>query len=206
MVKVKICGITNTEDAIVAQEAGADFLGFIFADSPRRVNAEAAAEIISNLPKRIKTVALFVNEEREKVDKVIKTAGRIDCLQFHGDESAQYCGSFPDKKIIKAFRIKDESSLEKIAGYKDIDFILLDAFKEGQHGGTGNTFDWELANKAKEFNKPLFLSGGLTPDNVEEAIRTARPFCVDVSSGVEKSPGIKDIDLVHKFVAIAKSV
>lgn len=206
MVKVKICGITNLEDALAAQEAGADILGFIFADSPRRTETQTAREIIKRVSKDIKISALFVNEKRKAVDRVVSELGRVDFIQFHGEETPAYCKKFTTKKIIKAIRIKDERSLEKITEYKGIDFILLDTFKEAQHGGTGQTFNWEIALKAKTYHTPLFLSGGLSPENVKEAILKVKPFAVDVSSGVEKTPGKKDPELVKRFIAVAKSV
>lgn len=206
MVKVKICGITNLEDALAAQEAGADILGFIFADSPRRIEAETARDIIKKVSKDLKISALFVNEKREAVDRVVNELERVDFIQFHGEETRDYCKQFAGRKIIKAIRIKDERSLKKIAEYKGIDFILLDTFKKTQYGGTGQTFNWEIAIKAKRYDIAFFLSGGLNPNNVKEAVLKVRPFAVDVSSGVEKTPGKKDSELVKRFIAIAKSV
>jgi len=204
MVKVKICGITNLDDAQIAQEAGADFLGFVFADSPRKIEVENAKDIISQLSDEVKIVALFVNETRERIFQVIDEIPRIDYLQFHGDELPEYCRDFHRRRMIKALRIKDETSLKVIPRYGMVDYILLDSFKDGQYGGTGTSFDWELAKKAKQYDVPIFLSGGLTPGNVAEAVRKVNPFCVDVSSGVEESAGKKSMDLVHKFVAMAK--
>jgi len=199
-VKVKICGITNLEDALCAQEAGVDFLGFVFAESPRRVAPEKAGQIIKNISQQVKVTALFVNEKKDVVDSVIATLGRVDVLQFHGEETPQYCGYFTGKKIIKAFRIKGEESISQIRGFSNVDFVLLDGYSEKAYGGTGKGFDLNLALKAKEFDIPLFLSGGLNPDNVEEAIAKVTPFCVDVSSGVEESPGKKDHALVRRFI------
>ena len=199
-VKVKICGITNLEDALCAQEAGADFLGFVFAESPRRIEPEKAKEIIENISQPVQVTALFVNEKKDVVDSVIATLGRVDLLQFHGEETPEYCGYFTDKKIIKAFRIKGEESISQIQGFNSVDFVLLDSYSEKAYGGTGKGFDLNLALKAKEFDIPLFLSGGLNPDNVEKAILKVRPFCVDVSSGVEKNPGKKDHALVRRFI------
>ncbi|MFC1807754.1 phosphoribosylanthranilate isomerase [Candidatus Omnitrophota bacterium] len=206
MAKVKICGITNLEDAKVAQDAGADFLGFVFADSPRRIEADKARSIIENTSADIKIVALFVNEDKDRVAEVISTLGRVDVLQFHGDEMPEYCEQFKDIGIIKAFRIKDKESIDKISEYSQISYILLDAFHKDLYGGTGETFEWSLTKQAKRFNLPIFLSGGLNHENVKEAILKTNPFCVDVSSGVEKDPGKKDPQLVKKFIAQAKSV
>ncbi len=205
MVKVKICGITNLEDAQTAQNCGADFAGFVFADSPRRIDPKKARDIIAALSPSVKIVALFVNEAKEKVLEVVDKIGRVDLLQFHGDETSEYCGYFRPKKIIKAFRIKDEASITPIKAFDNIDFALLDTFKQGQYGGTGKSFDLGLASKVGQFNIPIFLSGGLKPDNVGEAVEKARPFCVDVSSGVEKEPGKKDAELVIRFIQNAKS-
>jgi len=200
MTKVKICGITNLGDALCAQESGADFLGFVFAQSPRRIEPEKAKEIIENISQSVKITALFVNEKKDVVDSVIATLGRVDLLQFHGEETPEYCGYFTDKKIIKAFRVKGEESISQIQGFSNADFVLLDGYSEKAYGGTGRGFDLELAVKVKKYDIPLFLSGGLNPDNVEKAILKVRPFCVDVSSGVEKSPGKKDHALVRRFI------
>jgi phosphoribosylanthranilate isomerase len=207
MAKVKICGITNLEDALIAQNYGADFVGFIFADSPRRIDPKKAGDIIAQLSPSVKIVALFVNEAKEKVLEVVDKLGRVDLLQFHGDETSEYCRYFIGKKeIIKAFRIKDEASIAPIKAFGNIDFVLLDTFKQGQYGGTGKGFDLCLAFKVKQFNTPIFLSGGLKPDNVKEALEKVRPFCVDVSSGVEKEPGKKDAELVKRFIQNVKLV
>lgn len=206
MTKVKICGITNLEDAQTAQGCGADFVGFVFADSPRKIDPEKARDIIAQLSPSVKIVALFVNEIKEKVLEVMERMGRVDLLQFHGDETSEYCKYFKAKEIIKAFRIKDEASIELIRGFDNIDFALLDTFKQGQYGGTGKGFDLGLATGVKQFDIPLFLSGGLRPDNVKEAVEKVKPFCVDVSSGVEKEPGKKDAGLVISFIKNAKLI
>jgi len=206
MAKVKICGITNLEDALTAQEAGADILGFIFAESPRRIDIIKAAAIIDKLKPHIKVSALFVNEDKDKVEDALKKLGRVDLLQFHGDETPDYCGQFKARDVIKAFRIKDERSLAMIKRYSDVDYLLLDTYDKARYGGTGETFDWSFAKKAKEYDIPMFLAGGLNPDNIGEAVVMVRPFAVDVTSGVEKAPGKKDPELIRRFIAIAKSV
>jgi phosphoribosylanthranilate isomerase len=203
-VKVKICGITNLEDALCAQDAGADFLGFVFAESPRRISGKAAKKIIEQLSQDITIVALFVNETTEIVDSIINTIGRVDIVQFHGDETPEYCNNFSSKKIIKAFRAKDEMSISRINRFKDVDFVLVDAYSEDDYGGTGKEIDLDLALKAKEYGYPLFLSGGLNPMNVKQAILKVNPFCVDVSSGVEKIPGKKDHALIREFIKNSK--
>ena len=204
MVKVKICGITNLEDAICAQEAGADFLGFVFAESSRRIEPEKAREIISRISDKVSIVALFVNERQEVVHDVAGKLGRVDFLQFHGDEAPEYCGYFPGRKIIKAFRIKGKESIARIGDYSIMDYALLDGYSENTYGGTGKGFDLDLALKAKEFDVPIFLSGGLNPDNVKQAAEKVMPYCVDVSSGVEIRPGKKDHALVKRFINSVK--
>lgn len=206
MVKIKICGITNTEDATWVANLGADYLGLVFArDSKRKVSMEKAQEIIEILPPYIEKVGLFVDEEPKAVDKILARL-RLDILQFHGQEPPDYCAQFKGKaKVIKAFRIKDEESLQAVSLY-DVDFYLLDAFVEGEAGGTGTTFNWELALKAKELGRPLFLAGGLNPDNVTEAIKKVEPYAVDVSSGVEASPRRKNVDLMREFINKVRKV
>ncbi|MFH1867815.1 MAG: phosphoribosylanthranilate isomerase [Candidatus Omnitrophota bacterium] len=205
MPKVKICGITNLGDAIVTEIAGVDIMGFVFAESARRIDVEAARAIIDKVSLSVKITALFVNEEKRIVDEIINKLGRVDLLQFHGDETPEYCEGFRGVKIIKAFRIKDESSLTAIKNFKNLDYILLDAHKDERYGGTGESFDWDIALKAKDYGIPIFLSGGLNPENVKEAILKVDPFAVDVSSGVEKEPGKKDQELVRRFISEVKS-
>jgi phosphoribosylanthranilate isomerase len=205
-VKIKICGITNSGDAVLAEKAGADFLGFVFAKSPRRIAPETAKAIISKLSDTVKIVTVFVNEEKGVVDRVISSLGRVDIIQFHGNETARYCRQFKGVKTIKALRVRDEESIAEINDFKDMDFILLDNYSENCYGGTGKGFDLDLALKARDFGMPIFLSGGLNPDNVADAIKKANPFCVDVSSGVETKPGKKDHYLVKKFIENARNV
>ena len=206
MVKVKICGITNLEDALCAQESGADFLGFIFAKSPRMIQPKDARLIIGSLKEFVKIVAVFVDEQQENVLRIISELGRVDLLQFHGGETMQYCRQFKEKKIIKAFRMQDDNSVSQIKGFDEVDFILLDSYSDNAHGGTGRGFDLDLAVKAKAYNIQLFLSGGLNPDNVKYAIDKVNPFCVDVSSGVELYPGKKDYMLIKSFIESVKKL
>jgi phosphoribosylanthranilate isomerase len=200
MAKIKICGITNKEDAMWVANLAADYLGMVFAkESKRNISEKAALEIIEAIPPYMQKVGLFVNEEPKTVDKII-TKCKLDLVQFHGEESADYCREFKGRvKVIKAFRVKDQESLMAIPQY-DVDFYLLDAFVDEERGGTGATFDWDLALKAKEFGKPLFLAGGLNAENVTEAIKKVQPYAVDVSSGVEASPRRKNIDLMLEFI------
>ncbi|MFC1631968.1 phosphoribosylanthranilate isomerase [Candidatus Omnitrophota bacterium] len=206
MVKVKFCGITNVEDATWVANVGADYLGLVFArDSKRKISLDKAREITAVVPPYIEKVGLFVNEEPKLVEKVL-SACNLDLLQFHGDESAEYCSQFKGRaKIIKAFRIKDEASLQQIAQY-DTDFYLLDAFVEGEQGGTGVTFSWDLAQRVKELGKPVFLAGGLNPENIIAAIKKVQPYAVDVSSGVESSPRRKSVELMQDFINKARKV
>jgi phosphoribosylanthranilate isomerase len=203
-VKVKICGITNREDAIGAMEAGADALGFVFySKSPRYIAPRAAAEIIASLPPFISNVGLFVNASAQEVRQIIERTG-IDTLQFHGEESAEDCAPFL-RQCIKAFRIADAESLQQLAAFHTRAW-LLDSFVPGEQGGTGVTFNWALAKQAVSLNRPVILAGGLTPENVQEAIRQVRPYAVDVSSGIESTPGKKDLNKVRSFIQHAKSV
>lgn len=202
-VKVKICGITNREDAIGAMEAGADALGFVFySKSARYIAPKAAAEIIASLPPFISNVGLFVNASGQEVRQIIERTG-IDTLQFHGEESAEDCAPFL-RQCIKAFRIADAESLQQLPAFHTRGW-LLDSFVPGEQGGTGVIFNWALAKQAVSLNRPVILAGGLTPENVQEAIRQVRPYAVDVSSGVESSQGKKDLNKVRAFIQHAKS-
>lgn len=201
MIKVKICGITNIEDALWAVDCGADALGFIFYNkSPRHIKPEAVNEIISSLPPFITTVGVFVNEELNAIDDIVHFTG-ITAIQLHGDESPSYC-KLINGKLIKAIRIKNEKSIELIKQY-DVDAFLLDSFDAKNYGGSGLTFDWKLAKKAKQYGK-IILAGGLTPSNVEDAVKKVLPYGVDVSSGVEKKPGMKSGTKVKEFILRAK--
>ncbi len=205
MVKVKICGITNLRDARVAVEAGADALGFIFAPSPRLVTPEKARNIVKRLPPFVTPVGVFVNEEIGCLLDVATYTG-VKAVQLHGDETPSYVKEVMRNGLfwgIKAFRIKTKKDLTKLKTYKPHAF-LLDSYQKGQLGGTGKPFPWELAREARELGT-IILAGGLNPENVQEAIRTVQPYGVDVSSGVESSPGRKDRRLVKEFVQTAKS-
>jgi len=196
--KVKICGITNTADAQAAVDAGADALGFIFyGKSPRYVELKDAAAISSTLAPFIMRVGVFVNAPEDFVFSAIRECG-LTLLQFHGDEGPEYCGQFGLMNM-KAFRVHGPETLERIPEY-GTDAYLLDAFSSTTLGGTGEKFNWDLAVEAQKFGRPIFLAGGLTAENVAGAIRKVRPFGVDVSSGVEKTPGKKDHDKMKAFV------
>jgi len=202
-VRVKICGITRAEDALIAVEVGADALGFIFyEESPRSITPSAARDIVAKLPPFIAKVGVFVNEEVSKVREIAAEVG-LTTLQLHGEESPAYCEEV-GLSVIKALRVRGEEDIHNISSL-NVAALLLDTYKKGQIGGTGEVFDWALALKALgKSNRPIILSGGLTPDNVAEAVKRVRPYAVDVSSGVEKSPGIKDSGLVESFIRRAK--
>ncbi len=186
----------------MAIAAGADMLGFVFYEkSPRYLTLAAAAEITRHLPLHVLRVGLFVNAPENFVFQAMHTCG-LNLLQFHGEESPEFCTQF-GLMTIKAFRIRDEASLADIPQYAT-DAYLLDAYVQGALGGTGHRFNWDLAVAAQKFGKPLFLAGGLTPDNVAAAIVKVRPFAVDVSSGVEEKPGKKDPAKVRAFIKHAQ--
>jgi phosphoribosylanthranilate isomerase len=198
MIKIKICGITNLEDALASSDSGADALGFNFyKKSPRWIEPEKAAEIIAQLPPFVMPVGIFVNEREEKIREIQQLAC-LQALQFHGDESPEFCQRFGGR-VIKAFQVKDKESLKNMAHYH-VGAFLLDSYRDGVRGGTGVTFDWHLAVVAKTFGK-VILAGGLTPENVAEAVKLVQPYGVDVAGGVEKETGIKDHAKIKKFIA-----
>jgi phosphoribosylanthranilate isomerase len=189
-IRVKICGITNLLDAKTAEKEGADALGFVFyKKSPRYIKPEDAKKIIDRLSPFTTTVGIFVNEKKKKVREIASFCN-LDVLQFHGTETPLYCASFKDYKTIKAFRIKEKRDLKEIKKY-NTDAILLDAYSSDRFGGTGKTFNWRLIKNLK-LNKPIILSGGLTPENVIAAVRLTKIYTLDISSGIEKSFGRKD--------------
>lgn len=199
MVRVKVCGITNYQDAAMAVALGVDALGFIFAPSPRRITPEEALEIIGDIPPFVQTVGVFVNERPDVVRRIIQLCG-LDLIQFHGDESPEVCEDFMPRAI-KAFRIRDRSMLSSIRAYKGkIRAMLFDTYVEERQGGTGKTFDWDVAVMGKALGIPIILSGGLTPSNIESAISMVNPFAVDVSSGIEEQPGKKDHLLMEELM------
>jgi phosphoribosylanthranilate isomerase len=201
MVRVKICGITNEKDAVFCCEHGADALGFVFyKKSPRYIDPKKARDIIKELPPFITNVGLFVNEDSDMVKEIYEECG-LDALQFHGDEDSAYVNSF-NQKTIKAFRIKDSINTEMFSGY-DVGAYLLDNYSSGVYGGSGGNFDWDILT-GLNLKRPVILAGGLNPDNVVEAVNKVKPYAVDVSSGVEKEKGIKDLDKVKKMIIRAK--
>ncbi len=203
MTRVKICGITNLEDALAAVEAGADALGFVLAPEAKKRNRyierEAAFEIIGQLPPFVTTVAVTVNEP------IMSLAGLLtyfDCVQLHGEEAPEDCP--PSHVTIKAFRPGPGFGVSDMARYEARAY-LLDAYHSEDRGGTGHQGDWELAAMAVATGKPIILAGGLTPENVAEAVRAVRPYAVDTSSGVESAPGKKDHDRIRAFIHNAKT-
>jgi phosphoribosylanthranilate isomerase len=191
-VRVKICGITNWTDARRAAEAGADFLGFNFyRRSPRYVRPSTARRIVRRLPRGIRSVGVFVNESEEKMLRIARAVG-LDYLQLHGDESPLAIARLsPSLPVIKAVRVPKVFRPAALANFRRASALLLDGFDRQSRGGTGKTFDWKVARHAAKTNR-IFLAGGLTPENVAAAIRAARPYAVDVCSGVETRPGKKD--------------
>ncbi|HXX39375.1 MAG TPA: phosphoribosylanthranilate isomerase [bacterium] len=197
MVRAKICGIRRLEDALVAVEAGASAIGLNFWRPGRRyVTPETARAIVRALPPFVAGVGVFADEEADVIRKIADTCG-LDTLQFHGAESPEFCAGF-DRPVIKAIKMRDAASLRQLERYRVAAF-LLDTDVPGQVGGTGRAFDWTLARAAREFG-PVILSGGLTPENVIDAIRAAAPYAVDVASGVE-TDGEKDPAKIRGFLA-----
>jgi phosphoribosylanthranilate isomerase len=198
MTRIKICGITSLEDALLAAELGAQALGFIFyPKSPRAITPLAARQIIAQLPPLVLSVGVFVNEAAAMVMEIAEMV-RLDWVQLHGDEPPEYC-RYLSRNVLKAIAVKDRSSLDRMKQYQGcVRAFLLDTHKEGQKGGTGESFDWSLARQAKE-NGSLVLAGGLNPENVAAAIREVSPLAVDVASGVEAAPGRKDHNRLRAF-------
>ena len=196
MTWIKICGITNLKDALEAAALGVNALGFIFAPSPRRIHPFAAREITTSLPPGIEKVGVFVNEDLGEVQRVADLCA-LDTLQFHGQETREYCLR-ASLRVIKAIGVKNSESLREMERYPFAS-ILLDAFSEGRAGGTGENFDWEWAREARQ-KRNFILSGGLNPGNVYRAIHLLRPMGVDVCSGVERKFGAKDILKMKEFV------
>ena len=202
---VKVCGNTNIDDARTALECGADMLGFIFYEkSPRYVSPEKARDIIIQLKDdfMFKSVGVLVNHQKEYIDNLLKTAD-MDMLQFHGDEPLSFVKSF-NKKIIKAFRIREQSDILKCDEYDSVDYFLLDAFSKDAYGGTGKIFEWSLLREFR-FRDRLFLAGGIGAGNVKEAVSKVKPYALDLVSSLEKSPGVKDPGKIKEFFNTLKA-
>ncbi len=194
--KVKICGITRREDAAIAVRAGADALGFVFVRSSKRwIDPEKASAIIRSLPSHVTPVGVFVNATRDEIHAVVRTTG-IRLLQLHGDETPEEASGL-GLPVWKAFRVKPKFDTALLAAFHT-DGFLLDTYVEGSYGGTGKTFNWEVALAAKKYGQ-IILSGGIAPDNVAAAIRVVTPYAIDVSSGVESSPGVKDAGKIARL-------
>ncbi|MGW8312405.1 MAG: phosphoribosylanthranilate isomerase [Desulfuromonadales bacterium] len=199
--RVKICGITNPEDAHHAVACGADALGFVFfPGSPRYVKPDTARRVIAELPPLVSLVGLFVNEAPGRIRETVEFCG-LNTVQLHGDETPDQC-SYPPCRVIKALRLKRQMSVEVFAAY-EVAALLLDAYIPDQFGGTGHLCDWEQAATVAARHR-VILAGGLNPENVAVAVRQVHPFGVDVSSGVEKQPGVKDPEKVARFIRAAK--
>ncbi len=199
MTWAKVCGITNLDDALAAAEAGADALGFVFAESTRRVAPEQVKLIIAQLPARLETIGVFVNTPAEEVQRVVDFCG-LTAVQLHGKETPYFCAAMP-VPVIKAFRVRDADGLAAIPNYRVVArAILLDAFVPGQAGGTGRQLDTGLAIKAKQLVRDIIVAGGISAANVGEVIAAVRPFGVDASSKLESAPGKKDTRLVREYI------
>ena len=203
MLKIKICGITNTLDALKACQYGADALGFIFAKSPRKVTPKAAKEIIKRIPPFIARIGVFVNADKSHVLRMIKNCN-LDTLQFHGEETDKYCSFFQKYcKIIKAFRIKDKFSVRSIKNYVHADAYLFDTYSKDVYGGTGYTFSYNLL-KHKRFKKPVIISGGINEKNCRKIANLLHPFAFDVSSSIESRPGKKNLKKMENLIKKVK--
>ena len=198
MTLVKICGITNVDDALAALSAGANFLGFVFAESPRKVDASTAKHIRRILGGDVRTVGVFT-EESDDVLRIIDEC-ELSFAQLHGGQSEEFAQRIGAGRVIRAVRVKGERTIAGLELFPNAASYLLDTYREALAGGTGETFDWDLAVQAKSFGKPILLSGGLNPGNVFEAVRRVQPFAADVSSGIEASPGIKDHEKIKEFI------
>lgn len=203
MTRIKICGITNPDDAFAAITYGADALGFVFyPESPRAIIPDEAKKIISSLPPFITTIGVFVDKSQKELEEITKFTG-VNIIQLHGSEPPEYCNF--DRKVIKAIRVKELSDLEPLNRYKNISAFLLDTYSQDVIGGTGQIFNWEIALEAKKLGR-IVLAGGLTPENIEEAIKLVQPYAVDVASGVEGTKkGIKDHKKLRLFIERAKN-
>ena len=201
--RVKICGVTNVADALAAAEAGADMIGLMFYErSPRCITLQTAVEISRALPPFVLRVGVFVNPAEELVLRALGDCN-LSLLQFHGDEPSEFCMQF-GLMSMKALRVRDAESLKALENFHT-DAFLLDAYSKSGLGGTGEKFNWDLAVKAQKFGKPIFLAGGLTPENVADAVAKVRPFAVDVSGGVESAPGKKDHAKVKAFIQAVRN-
>jgi len=206
MTFIKICGITNVHDALAAVAVGADALGFNFyKPSPRYVTPQTAREIVAKLPVSVLTVGVFVNEESQSLRNIANEAN-VAALQLHGDESPEYCRELgKDRYVIKTFAVANDFDVQRIQPYR-VEAIMLDTKHNSLRGGTGRVFDWSVAKEVNDFVPKLFLAGGLSPENIEEAVATVRPYAIDACSALEDAPGRKNHERMRAFVEIARSV
>jgi phosphoribosylanthranilate isomerase len=203
MTFIKICGITNLDDALAAVAAGADALGFNFyKPSPRYITPQSARDIIEQLPRSVLTVGVFVNEEAATL--IANEAG-VTALQLHGDESPGYCRELAANYVIKTFAVADDFNIDVIKSY-ETEAIMLDTRDNKLRGGTGQRFDWSIAQQVSQLVPKLFLAGGLSPENIEEAIETVRPYAVDTCSALEDKPGRKNHERMRAFIETVRGV
>lgn len=204
-VRIKICGITSVADALAAVEAGADAIGLmLWAPSKRYVTNAQAAEIVRALPPFVSKVGVFVDPQAGEIHRALAEIG-LDTIQLHGEETPEFCRQFAPVKVMKAFRVKNAESLKRLSDF-NTDAWLLDSYVAGQQGGTGAVFNWDLAVQAKDAGKPIVLAGGLTPENIAQAVHEVWPYGVDVSSGVESAPGRKDPEMIRQFIAAVRGI
>lgn len=211
MVRIKVCGITRPEDAIVAAGAGADAIGLVFAKSPRQVTMRQAREIVEALPPYVSAVGVFVNARAATIARISTNVGLSE-VQLHGDETPGFVAKLGTLRVTKVLRVRDKGFLDQVAAYQavGVSALLLDAFSAKVRGGSGKQFDWDLVVRAQKAGAldeapPLILAGGLTPENVKAGIRQIRPWGVDVSGGVESQPGIKSAEKIVKFVGVVRN-
>ena len=204
--KIKICGITNKEDALHAVSLGVDAIGFIFyKNSPRYISPEVAEEISMFLPPFVQTVGVFVNETEAAIEAIVQKCG-LDVIQLHGEETPKLCMGL-SCRVIKAIRVKELEDLDIIPSYHGlVSAILLDYKDDVQRGGTGKSFDWGLALRAKEYDIPLVLSGGINEGNIQKAVQLVNPYAIDLSSGVELEPGKKDYNKMESIIGLTQSL
>ena len=201
MVRVKICGITNLDDALGAVDAGADALGFNFyRRSPRYITPQDARRIIGRLPESVLAVGVFVNEAEPETVARMASDANLKAVQLHGDESPAYARALKNFFVIKALRVSEDFVPERVTEY-ETEAILLDSFDSRERGGTGRTFDWEVARRVRELVPKLYLAGGLSVENVAEAVERVEPYAVDACSRLESAPGRKDLERVREFIS-----
>jgi phosphoribosylanthranilate isomerase len=204
-IKLKICGFTNHDDLSHSVDIGIDAAGFVFAEGPRKITIQQAQEIQKGLPHYVAKIGVFVDPDIAFL-KEVAAANVIDAIQLHGQETTSFCReAMCIRPVIKTFHVGKDDVLFEMDEYEDcVDKFLLDTYVEGQPGGTGKTFDWNIAVEARKKNRKLILAGGLNPDNIFEAMKTVRPYAVDLSSGVEKSPGVKDWAKITSVAALVR--